>query len=116
MRILSQSSVGTYSLLAIAALLEVLGDSCFQSAVHRSSGIGRAAFFTGGVAVLGFYGVIVNLPEWDFGKLLGAYVAFFFLAAQIVARVRFQQPLTLPVFVGGTLIVAGGAIISFWRV
>jgi hypothetical protein len=55
---------------------------------------------------------VVNVPRWDFGKLLGVYVVMFFLVAQIVARVRFGQTPTMPVVFGGTLIVAGGVIIS----
>ena len=30
-----------------------------------------------GCATLAFYGVVVNLVQWDFSKLLGVYVAFF---------------------------------------
>jgi small multidrug resistance family-3 protein len=36
----------------------------------------------------------------------------FFLLAQIVARVRFGQAPTLPILIGGALIVAGGVTIS----
>jgi drug/metabolite transporter (DMT)-like permease len=57
----------------------------------------------------------VNLPQWDFGKLLGAYVALFFVVAQVVAKVRFQQSPTAPIWVGGSLIVAGGLVITFWK-
>jgi hypothetical protein len=57
----------------------------------------------------------VNLPQWDFGKLLGVYVVLFFLFAQIVAKVRFHQAPTTPILVGGALIVAGGAVITFWK-
>jgi hypothetical protein len=119
MRSLSQVSaapVVTFLLLSIAALLEVLGDSFLQSALHRSSGVSRILFFTLGAAVLAFYGIVVNLPDWNFGRLLGVYVVFFFLAAQIVAKVRFQQEFNLPVIVGGAFIVTGGLIISLWRV
>jgi small multidrug resistance family-3 protein len=42
-------------------------------------------------------------------------VVFFFVVAQIVARVRFNQPISLPTLAGGFMIVAGGAIISFWK-
>lgn len=105
----------TFSLLSGAALLEVLGDSCFQSAIHRSSGLGRIGWFALGALLLALYGLFVNLPHWDFGRLLGIYVVFFFVAAQLVAKVRFNQPMTLPVRVGGVLIVAGGLVLSFWK-
>lgn len=106
---------GPFVLLLIAAMLEVLGDSFFQSALHRSAGLPRVMFIVVGALVLVLYGTTVNLPRWDFGKLLGVYVALFFICAQIVAKLRFHQATTLPVRLGGLLIVSGGLIISFWK-
>ena len=105
----------TFVLLLVAATLEVLGDAFFQSAVHRSSGLWRWIFLVAGGGTLSLYGLMVNLPGWDFGKLLGVYVVFFFFVAQIAARLRFNQPTSLPTLVGGLMIVAGGAVISFWK-
>ena len=103
---------GTLLILTLAAFLEAYGDSSFQTALYRSSGMSRAIAIMGGIASLVAYGLVVNAARWDFGKLLGAYVVVFFLLAQIVARVRFGQTPTLPIYLGGTLIVAGGLIIS----
>jgi hypothetical protein len=103
---------GALLILLLAAFLEAYGDSSFQAALYRSSGVSRTIAFLGGVASLAAYGLVVNAPPWDFGKPLGVYVVLFFLVAQLVARVRFGQTPTLPVFLGGTLIVAGGMIIS----
>lgn len=102
-------------LLSTAALLEVLGDSFFQSALHRSSGGERIGWIVLGALTLALYGLLVNVPRWDFGRLLGVYVVFFFLGAQLVAKVRFHHPVALPVRVGGALIVAGGLVISLWQ-
>jgi drug/metabolite transporter superfamily protein YnfA len=104
---------GALFLLAIAAFLETYGDSCFQSALYRASGMSRVLAFLGGAVSLAAYGLIVNTPRWEFGKLIGVYVVIFFLLAQIVARVKFGQTPTIPILIGGALIVAGGAIISF---
>jgi hypothetical protein len=104
-----------FVLLLVAATLEVLGDAFFQSAVHRSSGLWRWIFLAAGGGTLSLYGLVVNLPRWNFGKLLGIYVVFFFVIAQIVAKVRFNQPTSLPLLVGGLMIMAGGAVISFWK-
>lgn len=103
---------GALFLLAIAAFLEAYGDSCFQSALYRSSGMSRALAFVGGAVSLAAYGLVVNAPRWEFGKLLGVYVVLFFLLAQIVARVKFGQTPTLPILIGGALICIGGVIIS----
>lgn len=105
----------TLTLLCLAALLEAFGDSCFQVALHRSTGAARLGAAGLGVFALAAYGFTVNLPRWDFGRLLGVYVVFFFLFAQLLAWLRFQQRPSLPVCVGGALIIAGGCIISFWR-
>ena len=113
-RILSTFGV-PFLVLSGAALLEVLGDSCFQSALRRSSGAGRIGWIALGVLILGLYGLTVNLPRWDFGRLLGVYVVFFFFAAQVVAKIRFHQTMTLPIRVGGLLIAAGGLVISLWK-
>ena len=105
---------GTILILTLAAFLEAYGDSSFQTALYRSSGMSRMIAVLGGITSLAAYGLVVNAPRWDFGKLLGVYVVVFFLLAQIVARVRFGQTPTLPIYLGGTLILAGGVIISVW--
>ena len=105
--------VGAFVVLLLAASLEAYGDSSFQTALYRTSGMSRAIAFLAGAASLVAYGLVVNTPRWDFGKLLGVYVVFFFLIAQIIARARFGQTPTWSVLLGGGLIFAGGAIISF---
>lgn len=107
--------LGIFALLAFAAFLEALGDSFFQSGLYRSSGTTRIAFLVLGTAVLAFYGLTVNGPRWDFGKLLGVYVVLFFVMAQLLAKIRFHQSPTLPIYVGGSLIVTGGIVIAFWQ-
>ncbi len=103
---------GALLLLTCAAFLEAYGDSCFQSALYRSAGVSRLLAFAGGAASLAAYGLAVNAPRWDFGRLLGVYVVLFFLLAQIVARVRFGQAPTVSILLGGALIVAGGLVIA----
>ena len=83
--------------------------------MHRSEGAVRGVFLVSGAVVLALYGFTVNIPHWDFGKLLGIYVVFFFLVAQVLAKVRFNQAPTAPIYVGGALITVGGMIIAFWR-
>jgi small multidrug resistance family-3 protein len=68
-----------------------------------------------GVVVLAAYGSVVNVPRWDFGKLLGVYVVLFFLMAQVLAKVRFGQSPTPSIYAGGALITAGGLVIALWK-
>ena len=77
---------------------------------------GRVLGLVLGAAVLFSYGLTVNLTTWDFGKLLGVYLTVFFVIAQAVAALFFHERLQLPVLVGGALIVAGGLLMTLWRV
>ena len=106
---------GALLILSLAAFLEALGDSFFQASFYRSTGGLRVLWFILGALVLASYGSVVNIPRWDFGKLLGVYVVLFFLMAQLLNKVRFQQSPTLPIYVGGTMICAGGLVIAFWK-
>jgi len=106
---------GAFSVLLLAAFLEAYGDSCFQSGLHRNSGAARYVAFAVGALALVLYGLTVNTPPWDFGRLIGLYVVLFFLVAQVLAKVRFHQAPTAPILLGGSLIVAGGAVITFWK-
>ena len=103
---------GALLVLSVAAFLEAYGDSSMQAALYRSSGTRRGLFFLVGAISLTAYGLVVNGPRWDFGKLLGVYVVLFFVLAQVIAWARFGQRPGLPVLLGGSLIVAGGVIIA----
>jgi hypothetical protein len=109
------SPLRTIILLTLAAFLEAFGDSLFQSGLYRSTGVARGLFFICGAVVLALDGGTVNSPQGEFGKLLGIYVVLFFLVAQVLAKLRFNQAPTTPIYVGGSLIAAGGIIIAFWR-
>jgi small multidrug resistance family-3 protein len=106
---------GTFTILLLAACFEAYGDSCFQSGFYRTTGVARYVAFAAGALALALYGLTVNTPPWDFGKLLGLYVVLFFLVAQVLAKLRFNQAPTTPILLGGSLIVAGGAVITFWK-
>jgi small multidrug resistance family-3 protein len=106
------SPAGAILFLCLAAFLEAFGDSLFQSAFYRQSGVGRWMAIGCGGLVLAAYGASVNLPRWDFGRLLGVYVAAFFVVAQILNRVRFGQSPTPSIWAGGALVVAGGLVMA----
>lgn len=106
---------GALAVLMAAAWLEAYGDSFFQAGFYRSSGWGRVGALGCGAVALVLYGTMVNLPRWEFGKLLGLYVVFFFVMAQLLAKLRFGQSPTAPIYAGGLLIIAGGFVIAFWK-
>jgi small multidrug resistance family-3 protein len=69
-------------------------------------------FFLLGALVLFAYGYVVNAPPWDFGRLLGVYVVFFFIAAQLISLFVFHTRPSVATLIGGAFIVIGGLIIS----
>src|SRR5262249_19066077 len=102
-------------LLLVAASLESGGDALVRMWLHGSAIAQRLGFFACGAAVLFTYGVVVNLPPWDFGRLLGVYVALFFLVPQIINWLVFGVAPAPRILVGGLLIVAGAMVITFWQ-
>jgi small multidrug resistance family-3 protein len=108
------SRVTAMCVLLLAAVLEAGGDALVRQGLHAPALAARLALFALGGVVLFSYGYVVNLPGWDFGRLLGVYLVFFFLVAQAIAWLVYGQLPSRPLLVGGALIVAGGAIISIW--
>lgn len=104
-----------FLILLVAAVLEAGGDAVVRRGLHHDGAAVRIGLIVLGGLVLTGYGVTVNLPPWDFGRLLGIYVTLFFLVAQIINGVFFGVTPSLPVLVGGVLIVSGGLIMTFWR-
>jgi drug/metabolite transporter superfamily protein YnfA len=98
--------------LLVAAILEAGGDAIIRSGMHAHDPWRRASLFGVGIVVLFLYGWTVNSPPWDFGKLLGLYVVFFFVIAQLISWIIFKQAPSAMVLLGGTLIIAGGVIVS----
>jgi small multidrug resistance family-3 protein len=101
--------------LFLAALLEVGGDALMRAGINSAMLGRRSLFFAAGCIVLAAYGYTINAPSWDFGRLLGTYIAFFFVISQAIAWAAFGHKPTLAIACGGTLIVAGGLIISLLK-
>ena len=102
----------TILVLFLAALLEAGGDAMIRAGLHKTLFWQKASLFAVAAVVLFAYGWTVNSPPWDFGKLLGLYVVFFFLTAQAISWLAFKQVPSLAVLVGGMFLVTGGVIIA----
>jgi drug/metabolite transporter (DMT)-like permease len=101
-------------ILLVCAVLEAGGDALARKGMHAGSQPVRIGFFALAAVVLFAYGWLVNRPPWSFGTLLGIYVVFFFIVAQAVSWIFFQERPTPAVWLGGALIVTGGAVMSVW--
>jgi drug/metabolite transporter superfamily protein YnfA len=103
-------------LLVIATSLEASGDAIIRIGLKQPHTIPvRVLLMLAGAAILYGYGLTLNLSPLDWGRLIGAYVATFFVVGQIINLVVFGTAPTLPIIVGGLFIIAGGAIMTLWQ-
>jgi hypothetical protein len=101
--------------LGLATALEVSGDAVVRLAIYDHAGIFRIGLFLVGAALLFGYGSVLNLAPLEFGQVVGLYIATLFVVWQIVNFLFFRTLPTVPILVGGALVMAGGAIITFWK-
>jgi hypothetical protein len=102
-------------LLVIATTLEASGDAIVRMAIFNHVGAIRIALFVGGAALLLGYGTFLNLAPFEFGRVVGLYIATLFVVWQVINFIAFRAVPTVPILVGGALIIAGGAIITYWK-
>jgi hypothetical protein len=108
-------NIHPFVFLLIATTLEVSGDALVRKALYNHVGLARTGLMLIGTVLLFGYGLSLNLAPLEFGQVVGLYVATLFVVWQIINAVAFRTLPTLPIAVGGTLIVVGGLIISFWN-
>ena len=96
----------TLAILTLAALLEVGGDALVRIGL-RSYGYPLAA----GAFTLVAYGVLVNQTSVDFNRLMGIYIAIFFVVSQTISLILFKQVPDDRILLGGGFIVTGGLLI-----
>jgi len=107
--------IPTVVLLLTATILEVSGDAVVRTAIYNHVGLVRLGLFLAGAALLLGYGTFLNLAPLEFGQVVGLYLATLFVVWQVINFVAFRALPTLPILVGGALVIAGGAIITFWK-
>jgi hypothetical protein len=101
--------------LIIATTLEVSGDAIIRKTMYEYAGPARIGFGIIGALLLFGYGFFLNLAPVEFGKVVGLYIATLFIVWQIISYITFKTIPTLPIIVGGLLVVSGGLIITFWK-
>lgn len=101
--------------LLIATILEASGDAVVRMAIYNHTGLIRLGLFLAGAALLFGYGSLLNLAPLDFGRVVGLYIATLFVVWQVINFVVFRSLPTMPVVLGGALIIVGGAVVTFWK-
>ena len=102
------------SLLLVATTLEAGGDAVVRVGLHhQATGVRMALLLLLGGIMLFCYGVVLNQAPFDFSRLIGAYVATFFVVGQVINLVAFGASLSTPVL-AGVLIIIGDVVITLW--
>jgi hypothetical protein len=104
-----------WAFLLIATTLEVSGDAVVRIAIYNQAGIARIGLTLAGATLLLGYGFALNLAPVEFGRVVGLYIATLFVVWQIINFIAFRALPNVPILIGGSLIVAGGLIITFWK-
>jgi drug/metabolite transporter superfamily protein YnfA len=95
--------------LLLAAVLELGGDAAIRRGLLRPAW----PWLVLGSLMLVAYGFMVNATRAiDFGRLMGLYIALFFVVSQALSIAMFRERPSLNLVLGGALIVAGGAVIQ----
>ena len=101
--------------LLIATTLEVTGDAIVRKAMYEHVGLARIGLMVAGASLLLGYGYSLNLAPVPFGQVVGLYIATLFVIWQIINTIAFRTFPTVPIAVGGSLIILGGLIVTFWQ-
>ena len=108
-------SLSALGFLLVATMLEVSGDAVVRLAIYDQAGRMRLLFVLVGAILLLGYGTSLNLAPVEFRHVVGLYIATLFVVWQIINYIFFRTSPNLPIFVGGTLIVIGGLVVTFWK-
>jgi small multidrug resistance family-3 protein len=98
-----------------ATVFEAVGDAVVRIALHHPSLPARIGLFIIGATLLTLYGTSLNLAPVEFAAVTGMYIATLFIVFQVTNYAIFRTAPTPAVVVGGTLIVAGGLVVSLWK-
>jgi hypothetical protein len=104
-----------FAFLIAATALETLGDAIVRMGLVQTAWLPRGAFFAAGAVLLFGYGLSLNLAPIEFSRVVGLYIATLFMMWQVVNLIVFRSPPGIPVLAGGTLIIIGGLIVTFWK-
>ena len=111
----NMDKITLFGFLIVATSLEAVGDAVVRLGINQSAWMLRGLLFAVGAILLFGYGLSVNLAPVEFGRVVGLYIATLFVVWQLVNWIVFESPPIAPILVGGALIVAGGAIVTFWK-
>jgi drug/metabolite transporter (DMT)-like permease len=101
--------------IVAATIFEAVGDAVMRIALHYHAMPGRITLFAVATVLLAMYGAFLNLAPVEFAEATGIYLASLFIAFQVVNYLFFRHTPSPGTLLGGTFILAGSAIIYFWK-
>jgi hypothetical protein len=101
--------------LVIATSLEATGDAIVRMGIAQNAWTPRCLLFVVGSILLFGYGLSLNLAPVEFGRVVGLYIATLFVVWQLVNWIVFGFLPSGSIIAGGSLIIVGGAIVTFWK-
>jgi hypothetical protein len=104
-----------WTFLIGATSFEAYGDATVRIGLYERGGMARVATMAGGGALLFLYGLFLNLAPLPFERVVGLYIATLFVVWQVVTYFTFRTLPSLPILIGGGLIVAGGLVVTLWQ-
>jgi small multidrug resistance family-3 protein len=107
--------IRVFLFLIVATALETFGDAIVRMGIGQTAWLPRSGLFLAGAVLLFGYGLSLNLAPIEFNRVVGLYIATLFVMWQIVNLIVFRTTPTLPILLGGALIVVGGLIVTFWE-
>lgn len=107
--------VKVFLFLIVATSLETVGDAIVRIGIGQTAWLPRTMLFFAGAGFLFGYGFCLNLAPVDFSRVVGLYIATLFVVWQITNFVIFGGLPTMPVLLGGLLIISGGLVVTFWK-
>jgi len=108
-------TIHPFVFILLCTIFETTGDAIIRKCLFSHTGILRIGFLLLGMILLLGYGIFLNLAPVEFGQVVGLYIATLFVVWQIINYIAFRTLPGLPVLVGGSLIVIGGLIVTFWN-
>ena len=98
-----------WTVFIVGALLEVAGDAAIRIGLRG----GGVILIVIGCALLGSYGLIVNMIQWDFSRIFGVYVCVFAWVSVLCGKFVLREEIPAATWLGLGVIVSGGLIIQF---
>jgi len=108
-------NIHPFFFLILATTLEVTGDAMIRKTIYDHTGVARIVFGLFGALLLFGYGFFLNLAPVEFGRVVGLYIATLFVVWQMITYLTFKSIPTIPIIVGGSLIIIGGLMVTFWK-